>query len=101
MEGAIHVAARIDQKEPAAAKAAGLNYVRIGMTTRIVPTPDQLKQFLAIVNDPAQQPVSRAAFDKTFDVVRRAYRSLNAEDRPYNQLRWEVGRRGPDWRMRP
>jgi protein tyrosine/serine phosphatase len=46
-----------DPKEPAAAKAAGLNYVRIGMTTRIVPTPDQLKQFLAIVNDPAQQPV--------------------------------------------
>jgi tyrosine-protein phosphatase SIW14 len=46
-----------DKREPAAAKAAGLNYVRIGMTTRIVPTPDQLEQFLAIVNDPAQQPV--------------------------------------------
>jgi hypothetical protein len=25
---------------------------------------------------------------------------LNVEDRPYNQLCWEVGRRKPDWRMR-
>ena len=46
-----------DQAEPAAAKAAGLNYVRIGMTTRIVPTPAQMQEFLSIVNDPAQQPV--------------------------------------------
>jgi tyrosine-protein phosphatase SIW14 len=46
-----------DSDEPGAAKAAGLNYVRIGMTTRIVPTPAQLEQFLSIVNDPAQQPV--------------------------------------------
>jgi protein tyrosine/serine phosphatase len=46
-----------DTEEPAAAKKAGLNYVRIGMTTRIVPTKAQLEQFLSIVNDPAQQPV--------------------------------------------
>ena len=46
-----------DKDEPAAARAAGLNYVRIGMNTRVVPTAEQLKQFLAIVNDPAQQPV--------------------------------------------
>lgn len=46
-----------DPAEPAAAKAAGLTYVRIGMTTRIVPTAAQLEQFLSIVNDPAKQPV--------------------------------------------
>jgi protein tyrosine/serine phosphatase len=46
-----------DSAEPAAAKAAGLKYVRIGMTTRIVPTPAQMQQFLSIVNDPQQQPV--------------------------------------------
>jgi len=46
-----------DKAEPAAAKAAGLNYVRIGMNTRIVPTVAQMQEFLAIVNDPAQQPV--------------------------------------------
>ena len=46
-----------DSAEPAAAKAAGLKYVRIGMNTRIIPTAAQLEQFLSIVNDPAQQPV--------------------------------------------
>jgi len=46
-----------DKDEPAAARQAGLNYVRIGMNTRINPTPDQLQQFLSIVNDPARQPV--------------------------------------------
>jgi protein tyrosine/serine phosphatase len=46
-----------DKDEPAEAKAAGLNYVRIGMNTRVVPTAAQLAQFLSIVNDPAQQPV--------------------------------------------
>jgi len=46
-----------DKEEPAAAKQAGLNYIRIGMNTRVNPTPAQLAQFLAIVNDPAQQPV--------------------------------------------
>jgi tyrosine-protein phosphatase SIW14 len=46
-----------DKDEPAAAKQAGLHYIRIGMNTRIDPTAAQLAQFLAIVNDPAQQPV--------------------------------------------
>jgi protein tyrosine/serine phosphatase len=46
-----------DKDEPAAAKQAGLNYIRIGMNTRINPTAAQLEQFLKIVNDPAQQPV--------------------------------------------
>jgi tyrosine-protein phosphatase SIW14 len=46
-----------DTDEPTLAKKAGLNYVRIGMNTRINPTPAQIQQFLAIVNDPAQQPV--------------------------------------------
>jgi protein tyrosine/serine phosphatase len=43
--------------EPAAAKAAGLHYVKIGMNTRVDPTPAQIQQFLSIVNDPAQAPV--------------------------------------------
>ena len=46
-----------DKDEPAAAKQAGLNYIRIGMNTRVNPTAAQLEQFLKIVNDPAQQPV--------------------------------------------
>ena len=46
-----------DTDEPAAARTAGLNYVRIGMNTRVNPTPAQVAQFLSIVNDPAQQPV--------------------------------------------
>ncbi len=46
-----------DKDEAVAAKKAGLNYVRIGMNTRIIPTATQLSQFLSIVNDPAQQPV--------------------------------------------
>jgi tyrosine-protein phosphatase SIW14 len=35
----------------------GMQYVGIPMTTRIVPTPDQIAEFLRIVNDPAKQPV--------------------------------------------
>ena len=46
-----------DPAEPAAAKAAGLRYVRIGMNTRVNPTAAQLEQFLSIVNDPDQGPV--------------------------------------------
>jgi len=46
-----------DADEPVAARQAGLNYIRIGMNTRINPTSAQLDQFLKIVNDPAQQPV--------------------------------------------
>ena len=46
-----------DNAEPAAVQSAGMKYVRIGMSTRINPTPQQLEQFLQIVNDPASQPV--------------------------------------------
>ena len=46
-----------DNAEPAAVEAAGMKYVRIGMSTRINPTQQQLEQFLEIVNDPASQPV--------------------------------------------
>src|SRR5215218_852311 len=36
---------------------AGMQYVGMPMTTRIVPTPTQITEFLRIVNDPAKQPV--------------------------------------------
>ena len=38
-------------------KAAGMNFVRIGMTTTKAPTSAQVEQFLKIVSDPANQPV--------------------------------------------
>ena len=34
-----------------------MQYVGMPMTTRIVPTPTQISEFLRIVNDPAKQPV--------------------------------------------
>src|SRR4029078_516038 len=34
-----------------------MRYVQIPMTTRVAPTASQLAQFLAVVNDPANQPV--------------------------------------------
>jgi protein tyrosine/serine phosphatase len=43
--------------EPGLVKNAGMNYVAIPMTTRVVPTPEQLETFLSIVNDPVNQPV--------------------------------------------
>jgi tyrosine-protein phosphatase SIW14 len=46
-----------DPAEPALVQQAGMKYVRIPMTTRVVPTPQQLAQFLSLVNDPAHQPV--------------------------------------------
>ena len=47
----------VDPAEQALAQAAGLTYVAIPMTTRIVPTAAQMAQFLGLVNDPAGQPV--------------------------------------------
>ena len=44
-------------KEPGYAKAAGMNFFRIGMTTTDRPTDAQVVQFFKIVNDPANQPV--------------------------------------------
>ncbi len=38
-------------------KAAGMVFHRIGMTTTVAPTKDQLSSFLKLVNDPANQPV--------------------------------------------
>jgi tyrosine-protein phosphatase SIW14 len=53
----IDLAAEGDTAEEANAKAAGMNFVRIPMTTHLVPTADVVAHFLAIVNDPANQPV--------------------------------------------
>jgi protein tyrosine/serine phosphatase len=38
-------------------KAAGMEFHRIGMKTRVEPTAGQLSLFLKLVNDPANQPV--------------------------------------------
>lgn len=43
--------------EAGAVKAAGMNFVRIGMTTTKAPTQAQVEQFFEIVNNPANQPV--------------------------------------------
>jgi len=45
------------RKEPARVEAAGMKFYRIPMTTRVPPTPEQIAQFLALVSDPANQPV--------------------------------------------
>ena len=47
-----------DNAEPAMVESAGMKYVRIGMSTRVNPTQQQLEQFLHIINDPASQPVN-------------------------------------------
>jgi tyrosine-protein phosphatase SIW14 len=44
-------------EEPALARQSGLRYFQIPMTTHQAPTAAQLAEFLAIVNDPANQPV--------------------------------------------
>ena len=46
-----------DAAERSLAQAAGMQFFRIPMTTRIVPTPDQIAEFLRIVGDPANQPI--------------------------------------------
>lgn len=43
--------------EPKLVEGAGMTFYRIPMTTHLPPTPEQLTQFLTIVNDPARQPV--------------------------------------------
>jgi protein tyrosine/serine phosphatase len=43
--------------EAAMTAAAGMHYFHIPMTTHTAPTPSQIAQFLAIVNDPANEPV--------------------------------------------
>ena len=44
-------------EEPARAKQNGLQYFQIPMTTHQAPTAAQMQEFLAIVDDPANQPV--------------------------------------------
>jgi len=46
-----------DQNEKRLVESAGMKFVKIGMTTHVPPTPQQIEQFLNIVNDPANQPV--------------------------------------------
>jgi tyrosine-protein phosphatase SIW14 len=43
--------------EQALVEQAGMQYVGMPMTTRVVPTLTQISEFLRIVNDPAKQPV--------------------------------------------
>ena len=53
----IDLAAEGDPGEQANAKRAGMNFVRIPMTTHEVPGPETIARFLTLVNDPANQPV--------------------------------------------
>jgi len=46
-----------DASEKAMAEHAGMKYFQIPMTTHDVPTTAELAEFLALVNDPANQPV--------------------------------------------
>jgi protein tyrosine/serine phosphatase len=46
-----------DANERVMAERAGMQYVQIPMTTHQPPTASQMAQFLAIVDDPAKQPV--------------------------------------------
>jgi protein tyrosine/serine phosphatase len=46
-----------DANEQAMAERAGMKYMQIPMTTHTPPSAEQLTQFLALVNDPANQPV--------------------------------------------
>jgi tyrosine-protein phosphatase SIW14 len=44
-------------EEVSTVQRMGMKYVHIPMTTGTAPTPDQIKQFLSLVEDPANQPV--------------------------------------------
>jgi protein tyrosine/serine phosphatase len=46
-----------DAEEQRMAEGAGMKFVKIAMSTRVVPTVDQIATFLSIVNDPVNQPV--------------------------------------------
>jgi protein tyrosine/serine phosphatase len=46
-----------DPKEAGTVEQLGMKFVRIPMNTRVVPTADQLTQFITLVNDPTNQPV--------------------------------------------
>jgi tyrosine-protein phosphatase SIW14 len=53
----IDLAAEGDAAEDANAKAAGMQFVRIPMTTHDVPSPAVVAQFMSLVTNPANQPV--------------------------------------------
>jgi protein tyrosine/serine phosphatase len=46
-----------DSAEEALVANAGMKFQRIGMTTHEPPTPEEIAHFLALVNDPFNQPV--------------------------------------------
>ena len=46
-----------DPAEQKLVEAAGMKFHRIGMSTRVAPTKEQLASFLKLVNDPANHPV--------------------------------------------
>jgi protein tyrosine/serine phosphatase len=46
-----------DSNEQRLAESAGMKFVNIAMSTRVVPTVEQIAAFLSIVTDPANQPV--------------------------------------------
>ena len=46
-----------DRREPSLVQHAGMKFIRIPMTTHETPSPDKVARFLALVNDPANQPV--------------------------------------------
>lgn len=47
----------LDVTEESDVRRRGMRYVHIPMSTRKAPTPQQLDTFLAVVNDPENQPV--------------------------------------------
>ena len=53
----IDLAEEGDRAEEANATKAGMKFVRIPMTTHETPGPQTIAKFLALVNDPASQPV--------------------------------------------
>ena len=53
----IDLAEEGDAREEANARAAGMSFVRIPMTTRQTPSAETIASFLALVNDPVNQPV--------------------------------------------
>jgi tyrosine-protein phosphatase SIW14 len=53
----IDLAEEGDSAEEANARTAGMRFVRIPMTTHQAPDQDTIARFLALVNDPANQPV--------------------------------------------
>jgi tyrosine-protein phosphatase SIW14 len=46
-----------NSSEQRLAERLGIKFFKIPMNTRVVPTAEQMAQFLRIVNDPANQPV--------------------------------------------